>query len=311
MRGGDLPRAAWAALGGPEGTEQTSQGGASAGSAAAPCDSAGSAAAPISRQSVEAAVAAVLAAGELHLDLLGQIPGAEVGRKSSRRDLVTAADLGAERLVVERLRALDDGAAIEAEEETSDEASEGLRWFLDPLDGTVNFVHGIPMFSVSLALYRGAVPIFGVVHAPRLGETFVAAQGAGAWLLEGAGGPARLSVSATTDLSESILATGFPYRRGELANSNLENFGRFFYDVRGLRRLGSAALDLAYVAAGRLDGFWELHLSPFDVAAGALLVREAGGVVRDFSGGERWLRGGEILACAPGLWEPMGSRLEG
>jgi len=249
---------------------------------------------------VRAAVSAVAAAGELHLELLGRIPDAEVGRKSSRRDLVTAADVGAERLVVQRLRDLGDGAAIEAEEETSDEASDGLRWFLDPLDGTVNFVHGIPNFSVSLALYRGPVPIFGLVHAPRLGETFVAASGAGSWLLEAGREPRRLAASGTTELSEAILATGFPYRRGELANSNLENFGRFFYDVRGLRRLGSAALDLAYVAAGRLDGFWELHLSPFDVAAGALLVREAGGTVEDFAGGERWLRGGQILACAPG-----------
>ncbi len=267
--------------------------------------------AAVTAATVRAAVAAVARAGELHLELLGQIPPAEVGRKSSRRDLVTAADVGAERLVVEQLRALGDGAAIEAEEETSDEASEGLRWFLDPLDGTVNFVHGIPMFSVSLALYRGADPLFGVVHAPRLGETFVAARGAGCWLLQAPGGPSRLSVSATSELSEAILATGFPYRRGELANSNLENFGRFFHDVRGLRRLGSAALDLAYVAAGRLDGFWELHLSPFDVAAGALLVREAGGVVQDFGGGGRWLRGGEILACAPGLRSPMSARLEG
>lgn len=260
---------------------------------------------------VRAAVSAVAAAGELHLELLGRIPDAEVGRKSSRRDLVTAADVGAERLVVQRLRDLGDGAAIEAEEETSDEASDGLRWFLDPLDGTVNFVHGIPNFSVSLALYRGPVPIFGLVHAPRLGETFVAASGAGSWLLEAGREPRRLAASGTTELSEAILATGFPYRRGELANSNLENFGRFFYDVRGLRRLGSAALDLAYVAAGRLDGFWELHLSPFDVAAGALLVREAGGTVEDFAGGERWLRGGQILACAPGLRVPMSERLEG
>lgn len=264
----------------------------------------------VGEAAIRAAVSSVVAAGELHLQLLGQISPEEVGRKSSQRDLVTAADVGAERLVVERLRALGDGAAIEAEEETSDLRSEGLRWFLDPLDGTVNFVHGIPNFSVSLALYRGVEPILGVVHAPRLGETFVAARGAGSWLLEPARGPQRLRASATAELSEAILATGFPYRRGELPNSNLENFGRFFYDVRGLRRLGSAALDLAYVAAGRLDGFWELHLSPFDVAAGALLVREAGGTVQDFSGGGDWLRGGEILACTPGLLGPMSGRLE-
>lgn len=254
------------------------------------------------------AVDAVVAAGELHLELLGRLDASEVGRKSSRRDLVTAADVGAERLVVERLRGLSLSAAIEAEEETADAEAAGLRWFLDPLDGTVNFVHGIPMFSVSLALYRGKEPLFGVVHAPRLAETFVAASGDGAWLL--GADPTALRVSETRELGEAILATGFPYRRGELANANLENFGRFFHEVRGLRRLGSAALDLAYVAAGRLDGFWELHLSPYDVAAGALLVREAGGVVQDLSGGDRWLRGGEILAAGPGLVGPMGARLE-
>jgi myo-inositol-1(or 4)-monophosphatase len=286
-----------------------SQGGALAEAAASCLGSAGDEA--VTERTIRTAVSAVVAAGELHLELLGKIPASDVGRKSSRRDLVTAADLGAERLVVERLRALGDGAAIEAEEETSDAAGDGLRWFLDPLDGTVNFVHGIPNFCVSLALYRGLDPILGVVHAPRLGETFVAASGAGSWLLEPGREAQRLAASGTSELSEAILATGFPYRRGELANSNLENFGRFFYEVRGLRRLGSAALDLAYVAAGRLDGFWELHLSPFDVAAGALLVKEAGGVVQDFADGAGWLRGGEILACAQGLQGPMSERLQG
>ena len=127
---------------------------------------------------VRVALEAVAEAGALHLHLLGRIRAEDVGRKSSRRDLVTEADVGAERLVVERLRGLDLAAAIEAEEETSDAASEGLRWFLDPLDGTVNFVHGIPMFSVSLALYRGPVPLFGVVLAPRLAlETAVNSVG--------------------------------------------------------------------------------------------------------------------------------------
>ena len=106
--------------------------------------------------------------------------------------------------------------------------------------------------------------------------------------------------SETRDLADAVLATGFPYRRGELEHSNLENFCRFFHEVRGMRRMGSAALDLAFVAAGRLDGFWELHLSPFDVAAGAALVLEAGGVVTDARGGQEWLRGGSIVA---GPWE--------
>jgi myo-inositol-1(or 4)-monophosphatase len=142
------------------------------------------------------------------------------------------------------------------------------------------------------------------VHLPRLGETFTAERGKGT-RKDGE----RVRVSETSALGESILATGFPYRRNELPNNNLENFNRFFLDVRGMRRMGSAAMDLAYVAAGRIDGFWELHLAPHDVAAGALLVREAGGVVRDVDGGEDWLRGGHIVAANPGIFEKIRARV--
>ncbi|MEM6572517.1 MAG: inositol monophosphatase family protein [Planctomycetota bacterium] len=262
-----------------------------------------------SREIVVEAVDASVDAGRLLLSLLGRLDGARVRTKSSERDLVTEADVGSERLVVERLRRVAPEYAIEAEEETEDARSDGPRWFLDPLDGTVNFVHGLPMFAVSLALYVGPRPLFAVVHAPRMGETFVAAEGCGAWLLQPDAEPVRLQVSGTNALGDAILATGFPYRRGEVEHSNLENFGRFFQHVRGLRRMGSAAVDLAYVAAGRLDGFWELHLSPFDVAAGALLVREAGGEVTDAGGGEDWLRGGQIAASSPGLLPAIRARI--
>ena len=154
------------------------------------------------------------------------------------------------------------------------------------------------------AAHTGNVPQVAVVHLPRLDETFTAERGKGAWC---AGEP--IHVSAAESLGESILATGFPYRRNELPNNNLENFNRFFLDVRGMRRMGSAAMDLAYVAAGRLDGFWELHLAPHDVAAGALLVREAGGVVADVDGGDRWLDAGHIVAAGPRLFEVIRSRI--
>jgi len=246
-------------------------------------------------------------AGELLLASFGRIERSRVKTKSAARDLVTAADVESERLIVARLRAAFPGDAIEAEEETKD--ARGVdesrpRWFVDPLDGTVNFVHGIPAFAVSIARYLGPEPEVAVVHLPRLGETFTAERGKGANL---DGAPIR--VSEATTLGESILATGFPYRRNELPNNNLENFNRFFLDVRGMRRMGSAAMDLAYVAAGRLDGFWELHLSPHDVAAGALLVREAGGVVKDVDGGEDWLRGGHVVAAGPGIFEAIRSRV--
>jgi myo-inositol-1(or 4)-monophosphatase len=118
-----------------------------------------------------------------------------------------------------------------------------------------------------------------------------------------------IHVSSTAELADAVLATGFPYRRESLEHSNLENFCAFFYDVRDLRRIGSAALDLAYTAAGRFDGFWELHLSPHDVAGGGLLVREAGGIVRDADGGEDWLRGGSLVAAGPALFEAIRSRV--
>lgn len=249
---------------------------------------------------------AALEAGALLLEHFGRLVPSEIGSKSAARDLVTSADVASERAIVARLRAAFPEHAIEAEEETHDRERDGddLRWFLDPLDGTVNFVHGLPVFAVSIALYRGPTPLAAVVHAPRLAETFTATRGSGA---RRNGEP--ISVSRCAELGDAILATGFPYRRGELEHDNLENFGRFFYDVRGMRRMGSAAVDLAYVAAGRFDGFWELHLSPHDVAAGALLVREAGGIVTDADGGDGWLRCGHIVAAPRAIHERIRERI--
>jgi myo-inositol-1(or 4)-monophosphatase len=244
-------------------------------------------------------------AGALLLDHLGRLDPAAIRTKSAARDLVTEADVASERSIVTGLRASFPSHAIEAEEEVHDAPDERVpRWFLDPLDGTVNFVHQIPAFSVSLALYIGREPQVAVVHLPRLAETFTAVRGGGARLN---GAPIR--VSATAGLRDAILATGFPYRRGAELSDNLDNFARFYRDVRDLRRMGSAAMDLAYVAAGRIDGFWELHLSPHDVAAGALLVREAGGIVTDMDGGGDWLRGGSIVASGEALAAAMRERI--
>ncbi len=251
---------------------------------------------------------AAVRAGELLLKTYGTLEGGGFRRKSNARDLVTETDVASERLLVRFLREAFPGHSIEAEEEVRDDPDDGKpRWFIDPLDGTVNFVQGLPLFCVSLGLYVDGAPMVSVVHAPVLGETFSARLGGGC-TLESRTGSRELHVSPKTELSESILATGFPYRREVLRPSNLENFSGFFYGVRGLRRMGSAALDLAYVAAGRLDGFWELYLSPHDVAGGALLIREAGGVVTDSDGGEDWLRGGHIVASGPGI---HGAILEG
>ncbi|MBI5431928.1 MAG: inositol monophosphatase [Planctomycetes bacterium] len=249
---------------------------------------------------LEVALQAAREAGAVLMEHFGHLTASQIGAKDVARDLVTAADLASERLIVSRLRARFPEHEIEAEEEVRDAARGGARWFLDPLDGTINFVHGLPAFAVSLGLYSDGVPEVGVVHAPRLGETFWAVRGGGAFL-DGK----RLTVSRATTLGESIVATGFPYKRNELRAAgradNLENFGRVYYEVRGLRRMGSAAIDLAYVAAGRFDGYWELYLSPHDVAAGALLVLEAGGEVTDFAGGGDWLRGQSLVAGGPAV----------
>jgi myo-inositol-1(or 4)-monophosphatase len=243
-------------------------------------------------------------AGEILLAFYGRLEGGDVRSKGVAWDLVTSADVASEQHIVSALSAEFPDHAIEAEEQGSRGSSQELRWFVDPLDGTINFVHNLPCFAVSIALYRGKEPEVAVVHAPQLRETFTARRGGGAFL-----NGAPIAVSQASELSQCLLATGFPYRRGDLEHDNLENFGRFFYDVRGLRRMGSAALDLAYTAAGRFDGYWELHLSPHDVAAGALLVREAGGLVSDADGGDAWLRAGHIVASGPAIHRSLIERI--
>ncbi len=233
-------------------------------------------------------------AGAILLDHGGVLPMAHVELKG-RRDPVTAADLASERHIVAAIRERFPEHNIFAEEEVRDETN-GLTWYIDPLDGTVNFSQGHPFFSVSIALYDGDEPLVGVVHAPRLGETFSARRGGGC-LLDGT--PRR--VSAKTELIDAVLATGFAYKRDELPDSNVEHFADLILRVRGIRRGGSAALDLAFTSVGRLDGYWEPHLNAFDMAAGALLVREAGGVVTDMAGGDTWLHGRTIVASTPGL----------
>jgi myo-inositol-1(or 4)-monophosphatase len=251
------------------------------------------------------AVSTARAAGDVILAHDAPVPG-RAPRMKGERDPVTEADLASERLIVAAIREAWPQTAVCAEEETRDGAYDGLTWYVDPLDGTVNFSQAHPFFAVSIALYHGARPLVGVVHAPRLGETFAGAAGLGATL---DGRP--LAASRTTRLIDSVLATGFAYRRAELADDNGGHFTDMILRVRGLRRGGSAALDLAYVAAGRLDGHWEPHLNPWDVAAGALLVLEAGGRVTTMDAGDGWLHGASILAAGQGLHGPMAAVLAG
>jgi myo-inositol-1(or 4)-monophosphatase len=208
-----------------------------------------------------------------------------------KRNLVTVADRESEEFIVGEIRRLFPDHSILAEEQTQDKRESDYEWIIDPLDGTINYTHGHPFFCISIALLRGGEVVLGVVHAPILGETYYAQSGEGAFL-DGR----KLSVSTSDELINSLLATGFAYVREETMSNNLANFNRLSMKARGVRRYGSAAIDLAYVAAGRLEGFWELYLAPWDVAAGSLLVTEAGGKVTDMAGGNDYIYGQNIVA---------------
>jgi myo-inositol-1(or 4)-monophosphatase len=245
-------------------------------------------------------------AGALLLERFGRLAGGEIER-TGRRDVVTAADRESEAHIERRLRAATPEIPLLAEEASKTRAAErpgGTVWIVDPLDGTVNYVQGIPLFAVSIGLVEDGRPVLGVVHLPALRQTFWGAPGSGCFE-----GDRPVAVSATPMLEEAIVATGFAYRRDELKDDNFENVRRMGLRVRGLRRMGAAAVDLAYVASGRLDGFWELHLNAWDVAAGAALVRAAGGRVTDQRGGEDWLYGGHLVASNGLVHEPLRTAL--
>lgn len=207
--------------------------------------------------------------------------------------LVSRVDREAEQQLVTGLSHLFPGAGFITEEATvAQQQQEAYTWIIDPLDGTTNFLHGLPMFSVSVALAKGSELLMGIVDVPALGETFTAQKGGGAFLNNN---PIR--VSERKQLAHALLATGFPYTEFTQLPAYLEVLHRFMKETRGLRRMGSAAIDLAYTACGRFDGFFETGLAPWDVAAGILLVEEAGGLSSDFSGGDNMLFGKEIIAA--------------
>ena len=205
-------------------------------------------------------------------------------------DLVTEADRASERLIVDHLLKHFPTHAIVAEEGGGQETASGYRWYVDPLDGTTNFAHGFPMFNVTLALEHDGELIAGVIFDPVHNEMFTAERGAGAFL-----NGQRIHVSKTSRLSATLAATGFPSRKRH-QNVNIHFYYQLAMLSHGVRRAGAAALDLAYVAAGRLDAFWEFSLNPWDMAAGVLLIREAGGVCTDMHGDPMSLRGAHVLA---------------
>lgn len=215
---------------------------------------------------------------------------------------VTETDTAAEGLIVARLRSAFPGHRILAEEGGGDtwQTPGSPIWLVDPLDGTNNFAHGFPHVGISLALLVDGEPLVGVIYDPLRDETFAAAVGKGATLN---GEPIR--VSSVERLAMAFLATGFPYDRRTAADNNTARLDHFLRRSLGVRRAGAATLDLAYVACGRFDGFWEIRLKPWDVAAGVLLVREAGGCATDFAGSPCCLSGAEIVASNGRIHQEM------
>jgi myo-inositol-1(or 4)-monophosphatase len=244
------------------------------------------------------AIDAARAAGHL---LKSELPGSRhIAYKGSPTNLVTEMDARAEELIVGRLTAAFPDDAVLGEERGATAGRSGRRWIIDPLDGTTNYAHGLPIFCASLGLRIDGVATVGAVFDPTRQELFTAERGVGAWLN---GQP--LGVSATGTLIDALLVTGFPYTVRSDLDRVLRVFGAFLARARAVRRLGSAAIDLCYVAAGRIDGFWEENLQPWDTMAGALIVQEAGGTVTGVDGSPWDASDRHILASNGALHDEM------
>lgn len=207
-------------------------------------------------------------------------------------DLVSYVDKTAERQLVKNLKkVLPEAGFITEEDETENTYNQPFTWIIDPLDGTTNFIHGIPTFSISIALYEGLEPVLGVVYEINRGEMFYSYKGAPAYLNN-----KEIRVSRSSNLSQCLLATGFPYYQFDKQPQYIQLFTEMMQKCHGLRRIGSAAVDLAYVACGRFDAYFEYNLNSYDMAAGAFLVKQAGGQLHNFSGGDEYLQTREIVA---------------
>lgn len=227
-------------------------------------------------------------AGEFIIKRLGKVESISY---KGRINLVTDVDKLSEEVIVKSLKKAFPEHSFLAEEIYTKETNSTFKWIIDPLDGTTNYAHGFPFFSVSIALQKEREIILGIVYDPTRNEMFTAIKSRGSYLNK-----KRIYVSKVTRLERAFLATGFSYNIKDAKENNIEHFTNFIYRAQAIRRAGSAALDLAYVACGRFDGFWELDLKPWDTAAGTLLVKEAGGRVSDFSGKPHPLYTSEVLA---------------
>lgn len=216
----------------------------------------------------------------------------KIEQKGSFSNLVSYVDKEAERRLVGALEKILPGSGFIGEEGTETKGTNGYQWIIDPLDGTTNFLHGLPIFAISIGLLRKDKTVLGIVYEVSHQECFHAIEGGQAYCNDKV-----ISISPIKTLNESLLATGFPYYHTDKKENYLEIIRIFLEQTHGIRRLGSAAIDLAYVACGRMEGFFEYNLKPWDVAGGAFILQQAGGIVTDFSGGDNYLFGGELCAA--------------
>lgn len=247
----------------------------------------------------EQAVPVIKRAGQFIREQLGNVKTGDIEVKALN-SLVSYVDKNAEERLVEGLSKILPEAVFLTEEETVETQEGTYRWIIDPLDGTTNFLHQLPVFSVSVALQHNNDLVVGIVYEVNQDECFYAWQNGGAYL-----NGQRISVSSTQTLSDALIATGFPYYDYDRMASYIEVLKYFMQHTRGIRRLGSAAVDMAYVACGRFDTFYEYSLNAWDVAGGIVLVKEAGGQVTDFKGQDNYLFGKEMIASNSGLFEEV------
>ena len=244
------------------------------------------------KEFLDIAIKAARLAGQIIFSHLGKISKRDIGLKQAS-DFVTSVDRESEKIIIDTIKEYFPDHHFLAEESLKEFGKGKYRWIIDPLDGTTNYIHGYPVFSVSIALEFEGEIVLGVILDPLRNELFWTEKGTGAYL-----NCSSIEVS-NINIRESLITTGFPFRSKEMIDPYLKLFKNIFLKVSDLRRAGSAALDLAYLACGRCDGFFELGLSPWDIAAGSLLIKEAGGVVTDFGGDNHYLMTGNIVAGNP------------
>ena len=245
------------------------------------------------------AVHAARLAGQVIVDNVGRVSKKDISAKKAS-DFVTRVDRESEKIIIKTIKRSFPDHFFLAEESYKEADTEEFRWIIDPLDGTTNYIHQYPVFSISIALEYKRKTILGVVYDPLRKELFTAERGRGAFLNKH-----PIKISPSNSLKNSLITTGFPFRAKNHIDVYLKLFKSVFNKVGDLRRAGSAALDLAYLACGRCDGFFEIGLSPWDIAAGNILIKEAGGVITDFSGGADYLSTGNVVAGTPAVHEKL------